>query len=84
MALVGAAAAAVCGRVGNAGAAGWRRGAGGRLGLDLLPLVPQGFGKMVIHRNTDGEPLLSTGHPLVTFPKASLEMFVHHAVTVAL
>lgn len=83
MTLVGA-AAAVRGRVGDAGAAGRRGGAGRRFALNLLPLVSQGFGEMVVHGNADGELLLGTGHSLVTFPQASLEMLIHHAVTVAL
>lgn len=80
--LVGA--AAVRGRVGDAGAAGRRGGAGRRLTLDLLPFVPQGFGEVVVHRNADGEPLLRMGHSLITFSQAPLEVLVHHAVTVAL
>lgn len=83
MTLVGA-AAAVRGRVGDAGAAGRRGGAGRRFTLDLLPLLSQGFGEVVVHGDADGELLLRTGHSLVTFPQAPLEVLVHHAVTVAL
>lgn len=67
--------------VGNAWTAGRCRRAGRRLGLNLQPLVSQGFGKVVIHRHADGK-LLGAG-VLVINSKASLEMLVHNMFVVA-
>lgn len=73
-------AVAVGGGVGDTGAAGGCGGTGGGLGFDLQPLVPQGFGKVVIHRHADGE-LLGAGL-LIVRPQAPLEVLFQDAIVV--
>lgn len=54
---------------------------GGRLGLNLQPLVSQSLGKVVVDRHADGE-LLGAGL-LVVDAEAPLEVLLNHMVVVA-
>lgn len=67
--------------VGDAWTAGWCRRARRRLGLNLQPLVSQGFGEVIIHGHADGKLLGAS--VLVINSKASLEMLLHTMIVVA-
>lgn len=72
---------AVGGGVGNTWTAGRCGRTGGRFGFNLLPLVSQSLGKVVIDRHADGELLGAS--PLVVHSEAPLEMLLNHVVIVA-
>lgn len=74
-------AVAVGGGVSDARTAGRCGGTGGRLGLNLQPLVSQSLGEVVIHRHADGE-LLGASF-LVVHSKAPLEVLLNHVVVAA-
>lgn len=49
--------------------------------LDLQPRVPQGFGKVIIHRARDGHRVRHRLGLLVVLAQAPAEVLLHHRVT---
>lgn len=74
-------AVAVGGGVGNTRTAGRRGGTGGGLGFNLLPLLPQSLGKVVVDGHADGE-LLGAGFRVV-HSEAPLEVLLQDVIIVA-